>query len=100
MILFYYSIFKEDELVGSYDFVDIKDGDSAEHGLYINPIFHNKGYGKTIEYLMDSYIRKRGVHRLFAEVLKSNPSSYQYHLKVGYKVYQEDEKYYYFERYI
>ncbi len=96
----YYSIFKADELVGSYDFVDIKDGDSAEHGLYINPIFHNKGYGKTIEYLMDGYIRKRGVHRLFAEVLKSNTSSYQYHLKVGYKIYKEDEKYYYFERYI
>ncbi len=96
----YYAIFLNDELVGSYDFIDIKDGVSAEHGLYINPIFHKKGYGKIIESLMDNYIKVRGVRRLLAEVLKTNPASYQYHLKVGYNVYNEDDKYYYLERYI
>lgn len=96
----YYAIFLGEELVGSYDFIGIKDGESAEHGLYINPAFHGKGYGTIIESVMDDYIRPRDVHRLLAEVLKSNPGSYYYHLKVGYKVYKEDDKYYYLERYI
>lgn len=96
----YYAIFRGDELVGSYDFIGIKDGDSAEHGLYINPAIHGKGYGTIIESVMDGFIRARGVHRILAEVLKSNPQSYHYHLKVGYQVYHEDEKYYYLERYI
>ena len=96
----YYAIFRDDELVGSYDFIGIKDGDSAEHGLYINPAVYGKGYGTIIESVMDEYIRERGVHRILAEVLKNNLPSYYYHLKVGYQVYQEDEKYYYLERYI
>ena len=96
----YYAIFRDDELVGSYDFIGIKDGDSAEHGLYINPVVYGKRYGTIIESVMDEYIRERGVHRILAEVLKNNLPSYHYHLKVGYRVYQEDEKYYYLERYI
>lgn len=96
----YYAIFLDEELVGSYDFISIKDGESAEHGLYINPAFNSKGYGTIIESIMNSYIRERDVHRILAEVLKNNPQSYHYHLKVGYKVYSEDEKYYYLDRYI
>lgn len=96
----YYGIFLGENLVGSYDFVGIKDGESAEHGLYINPSFNGKGYGTIIESVMDGYIRERGVHRILAEVLKNNPQSYHYHLKVGYKLYREDEKYYYLDRYI
>lgn len=96
----YYAIFLGDDLVGSYDFNGIQDGDSAEHGLYINPMYNGKGYGTIIESVMDSYIRERGVHRILAEVLRNNPQSYHYHLKVGYKVYREDEKYYYLDRYI
>lgn len=96
----YYAIFLGEDLVGSYDFIGIKDGESAEHGLYINPAFNGKGYGTIIESVMDSYIRERGVHRILAEVLKNNPQSYHYHQKVGYKVYREDEKYYYLDRYI
>lgn len=96
----YYAIFLEDKLIGSYDFISIQDCDSAEHGLYINPEFQGKGYGTIIESVMDGYIRARGVKRLFAEVLKSNPPSYHYHMSVGYKVYKEDNKYYYLDRYI
>lgn len=96
----YYAIFLGDDLVGSYDFNGIKDGDSAEHGLYINPAYNGRGYGTIIESVMDSYIRERDVHRILAEVLKNNQQSYHYHLKVGYKVYQEDAKYYYLDRFI
>lgn len=96
----YYAIFLGYDLVGCYDFIGIKDGESAEHGLYINPVFNGKGYGTIIESVMDGYIRERGVHRILAEVLKINHQSYYYHLKVGYKVYSEDEKYYYLDRYI
>lgn len=96
----YYAIFLGEDLVGSYDFIGIKDGESAEHGLFINPSFNGRGYGTIIESVMDGYIRERDVHRILAEVLKNNLQSYHYHLKVGYKVYYEDEKYYYLDRYI
>lgn len=96
----YYAIFLGEDLVGAYDFIGIKDGDSAEHGLFINPSFNGRGYGTIIESVMDGYIRERDVHRILAEVLKNNLQSYHYHLKVGYKVYYEDEKYYYLDRYI
>ncbi len=96
----YYAIFIGNELLGSYDFINIKNGDSAEHGLYINPTFHGKGYGRTIEYIMDEYIKSKGIRHILAEVLKCNNISYNYHLKVGYEVYKEDENYYYLERYI
>lgn len=96
----YYAVFKGDELIGSYDFVDIRDGESAEHGLYVNPAFHGMGYASVIESVMDECILERGVRRILAEVLKSNPASCRYHLKQGYTVCGEDEKYYYLERYI
>lgn len=96
----YFAVYRGDDFIGSYDFIDIKDGNSAEHGLYINPSFHNKGYGTLIENMMDEYIKERGVSRIIAEVLKTNTQSYSYHLKLGYKVYCEDERFFYFERYL
>jgi UDP-2,4-diacetamido-2,4,6-trideoxy-beta-L-altropyranose hydrolase len=98
--MLYYSFFDGNQFVGSYDFVGIEDNNVAERGLFVNPDYQGKQMAIMMENYLDGEIIKRGVKRLTAEVLKENYRSYKYHLLVGYKVYNEDEKYFYLERYI
>lgn len=94
----YYSFFDNGKFVGSYDFVDIKDGCSAERGLFVNPDCQGRKIAMMMETFMDGEIIKRGVKTLYAEVFKSNERSIKYHQKMGYDIYNEDNKYYYFKR--
>lgn len=96
----YYSFFENGKFIGSYDFVGIVDGKEAERGLFVNPDYQGKHVATMMETYMDGVIVKRGISRLTAEVLKTNEKSYKYHIRVGYKVYKEDNKYFYLERYI
>lgn len=96
----YYSFFEDGKFIGSYDFVGIIDGKQAERGLFVNPDYQGKRVATMMETFMDGIIVKRGISRLTAEVLKANEKSYKYHIRVGYKVYKEDNKYFYLERYI
>lgn len=94
----YYALFDGDEFMGSYDFVGIKEGESAERGLFVNPDCQGRRVATMMEILLDGEIRKRGVKTLLAEVFKNNDRSYRYHLKLGYEVYKEDEKFFYLKR--
>jgi len=96
----YYAFFNGNEFIGSYDFVDIKNGESAERGLFVNPDYHGKGIASVMETLMDGLIRKYNISYLNAEVLKTNRSSIKYHMKSGYILENEDGKYYYFKKYL
>lgn len=96
----YYSFFENGKFIGSYDFVGIVDGEEAERGLFVNPDYQGMHVATMMEIYMDGVIVKRGISRLTAEVLKTNEKSYKYHIRVGYKVYKEDNKYFYLERYI
>lgn len=96
----YYSFFENGKFIGSYDFVGIIDGKEAERGLFVNPDYQGKHVATMMETYMDGVIVKRGVNKLTAGVLKTNEKSYKYHIRVGYKVYKEDNKYFYLERYI
>lgn len=96
----YYSFFENGIFIGSYDFVGIIDGKEAERGLFVNPDCQGMHVATMMETYMDGVIVKRGIGRLTAEVLKTNEKSYKYHIRVGYKVYKEDNKYFYLERYI
>lgn len=96
----YYSFFDGEQFIGSYNFVGIVDGDFAERGLFVNPDYQGKHVANMMEYFLEGEIVKRGVKRLIAEVLKVNDRSYKYHLHVGYKVYKEDDKNFYLERFI
>lgn len=96
----YYSFFENGRFIGSYDFVGITDGKEAERGLFVNPDCQGKHIARMMETFMDGVIVKRGISRLTAEVLKTNEKSYKYHIRVGFEVYQEDNKYFYLERYI
>ena len=88
----YYALFDKDIFVGSFDFIDIKDGESAERGLFVNPQYFRKGIGNMMEIYFDGIIVRRGVHKIIAEVYKFNEPSYKYHLNQGFKQYSEDEK--------
>ncbi len=94
----YYSFFDEEIFVGSYDFVDIKDGESAERGLFVNPEYQGQNVATMMELFLDGEIVKRGVKVLLAEVLKNNIRSYRFHLKLGYTVYKEDDNYFFLKR--
>lgn len=96
----YYSFFENGKFIGSYDFVGIIDGKEAERGLFVNPDYQGSHVATMMETFMDGVIVKRRINRLTAEVLKTNEKSYKYHIRVGYKVYKEDNKYFYLERYI
>lgn len=87
----YYALFDSENFVGSFDFTDIKDGESAERGLFVNPQYFRQGIGNMMETYFDGIIVKRGVHKIIAEVYKFNKPSCEYHLHQGFKQYDEDE---------
>lgn len=96
----YYSFFDKDRFIGSFDFVGIVDGEEAEIGVFVNPKCQGKHVATMMETFMEGVIVKRGIKRLTAKVLKTNEKSYKFTIRVGYKVYKEDRKYFYLERYI
>lgn len=94
----YYSFFEDRTFVGSYDFVNIIKGVSAERGLFVDPDYQGSHLAKMMEVLMDGFIARRGVKYLLVEVLKDNERSLCYHRKLGYVTYKEDDKYFYLKR--
>ena len=95
----YMALFFNDRFAASYDLVVIEPGTKAERGLFVNPEFQGMGLGEYLEKQMVAIARANyGVHRLLAEVLKSNPRSLHYHEAVGYRVVREDDTYYYLEK--
>lgn len=95
----YMALFLNDRFVSSYDLVGIEPGEKAERGLFVNPDFQGMGVGEFLERQMVAIAKTNyDVHRLLAEVLKSNPRSLHYHKAVGYHVVREDDTYYYMEK--
>lgn len=94
----YLAFFINNELVGSYDFIEIGIDSSAERGLFINPKYQGKGMAPVIERIMDIEAKKHNVRYLMAEVLKTNVRSINYHKKIGYSVQSEDEKFIFLKR--
>lgn len=95
----YMALFLNDHFAASYDLVGIDTGEKAERGLFVNPEFQGMGLGEYLEKQMVAIAKAiYGVHRLLAEVLKSNPRSLHYHEAVGYQVVREDDTYYYMEK--
>lgn len=94
----YYAFFDGRSLVGTYDFVDITDGQSADRGLFVVPERQRSGAGEAMERLMETRIARRGVKVLTACVLKDNPASLRFHKAVGYRTCGSDERFYYLRK--
>ncbi len=94
----YYAFFDEGGLAGTYDFVDIVDGSSADRGLFVVPGRQRSGVGAAMECLMEARIARRGVRELTACVLKDNPASLGFHQSAGYVVETSDDRFYYLRK--
>lgn len=92
----HFAFFDEDVYLGTYNFNGISD--SADRGLYVNPAVQGKGTASAMEILLDNIIKRRGVRRLEAEVLKINGRSINFHKKAGYSVTGENDRFYYFSK--
>jgi spore coat polysaccharide biosynthesis predicted glycosyltransferase SpsG/RimJ/RimL family protein N-acetyltransferase len=88
----YYALFDNGTFVSSFDFIDIKDDELAERGLFVNPQYFRQGIGNMMDTYFEGIIVKRGVHKIAAEVYKFNEPSCKYHLHQGFKPYNEDEQ--------
>ena len=94
----YFAFFEGDTLLGSYDFTDIRPGESAVRGLYVHPDFQRRGVAFMMEYVLEGEIRKQGVHTLLAEVLKFNDRSLACHRSLGYVPCGENDTHYILKR--
>lgn len=94
----YYAFFIGDNLVASYDFIHIVDGDSAECGIFIHPEWQGKGLSLVIEQVMEKEILKRGVHRITSDVYKNNVKSSFFLGGGSYRVLSQDDEFIYFEK--
>ena len=95
---FYCSFFDGERFLGSIDYINIVDNESAERGLFVDPDCQGRGIAEMMELFCEGDIVKRGVKVLKAEALKVNEKSVRFHEKMGYQVEREDGSYYYFRK--
>lgn len=94
----YCAFFIGNQLVGSYDFIHIIDGDSAECGIFLHPKWQGKGMSLIIESVMEKEIKKRGVLRITSDVYKNNIKSSFFLGGGSYHILSQDDEFIYFEK--
>ncbi len=94
----YYAFFIGSQLVGSYDFIHIVDGKSAECGIFLHPAWQGKGLSLVIESIMESLIKKRGICRITSDVYKNNIKSNLFLGGGSYRILSQDDEFIYFEK--
>lgn len=95
----YYAFFFQGQFVASYDLIDIEYGDSANRGLFVNPLYQGMGIGEYIEsQMIGMFINKYSLKILKADVLKNNLKSLKYHQSMGYSMINESDAFIYLEK--
>lgn len=96
----YWAVFRGQRLVGGYSVVHIdNETHSADRGLFLDPLVQGGGLAARVEKLLDDTLRDEfGLKQLDAQVLISNTRSLNYHLKIGYKIVNQDDRFYYLSR--
>ena len=95
----YMAFFDGEQLVASYDLIDIHDG-HAECGLYLHPDYEGKGIASMIEERMEEIALSKDIHVLRSQVLYSNVASLAFYKRNGYRVQTKDERVTYFVKYL
>lgn len=90
----YWAVYREDELIGSVNF-EYNSVSEVERGIFILPEFWGKGYAALIDNGLFEILQKQQILSVTAKVLKTNPRSLHFHLKLGYKWISDDDKYSY-----
>ena len=87
----YMAFFKGEQLVASYDFIDIHDG-QAECGLYLHPEYEGKGIASMVEERMEEIAKTKGIHVLTSQVLNTNTASLAFYTHNGFIKTKADEQ--------
>lgn len=95
----YMAFFAKEQLMASYDLVDIHDG-QAECGLYLHPDYEGKGIASMIEERMEEIARNKGIYVLTSQVLNANAASLNFYIRNGYTKISEDDRVTHFEKQI
>lgn len=66
---------------------------NIERGLFILPQFWGDGNAVLIEKILSVFFQKKQITNIAAKILKSNSRSLRFHLKLGYNLISNDEKY-------
>lgn len=89
----YFLVFRGDEPIGVISFIDIC-GSSCEFGIYASP--NVRGVGNLLMQSIISYTKDiLGVSSLKARAFVNNTRAKDLYKKFGFKIYQNDDKFYY-----
>lgn len=91
----YWAVYREDKLIGSVN-IKYNSVSEVERGIFILSEFWGKGYAALIDNGLFEILQKQKILSVTAKVLKTNPRSLHSHLKLGYKLISDDDKYSYF----
>jgi UDP-4-amino-4,6-dideoxy-N-acetyl-beta-L-altrosamine N-acetyltransferase len=82
----YFLVKQKGHVIGSINFSKIKYGNSADFGIYANPLSQLKGLGKVLEEAGCEYAFKElGVVKINLEVLESNKKAIDFYTRCGYE---------------
>lgn len=93
----YIAFFCADQLVASYDMIDIHDG-NAECGLYLHPDYEGKGIASMIEEIMEENARLASIHTITSQVLKKNEASLRFLMRNGFKESKRNDNVIFFQK--
>lgn len=86
----YMAFFDGEQLVASYDLIDIHDG-QTECGLYLHPYYEGKGVASMIEERMEEIASVKGIRIITSQVLMNNAVSVVFYERNGfYKTSEEN----------
>lgn len=87
----YMAFFEGEQLVASYDFIDIHEG-QAECGLYLHPEYEGKGIASMVEERMEEIAKTKGIRVLTSQVLNTNTASLAFYTRNGFIKTKADEQ--------
>lgn len=96
----YYGVYEnmDGKLIGNQSVVTSDVENTAESGQYIFPSEQGRGYGTLMKYEFIGYLFKQGLlQRVIEKVKKFNKHNNHLNLKLGFRLYESDSEYNYYE---
>lgn len=94
----YYAFFIGNQLVASYDIIDLKYRTLVECGLFIHPSWQKRGLGYIIEDKMERLVKTMGIAAMAADVYLDNEQSRKYFIRNNFDEISRDAEFIYFEK--
>ena len=85
------AMLEEETLIGVARYVLNKDGKSAEFAIVVADAWQGRGIGTRLMAKLIDIARRRGVKRLYGEVLATNRPMFQFVRKLGFELARHDD---------